>query len=412
MKEEILKQVPLFTSLPSSEIRYLSDTLGPREFETGAVFIHEGETADLFFILLAGEIEIIKAIGTPDERLLGIGEHGSFIGEMGLINPGSRRTASVRARTPVRLLEMTRAQFDALLQRQPSLAYKMVRVLSLRLEQKENQTIRDLQEKNIQLRQSFDNLKAAQAQLVEKERMEQELDVARRIQQSMVPRKLPQLQGFDFGALMKPARQIGGDFYDFIPISESRLGIVIGDVSDKGAPAALFMALSSNLLRAEARRTGGSTGEALRHVNQQLLEINDAGMFVTVLYGVLNSITHEFKYARAGHEVPLLCDGSGDIVDLPHSSGLPLGAGDETLLDEQTVALPSGSTLLLYTDGMTDVLDIHGSAFGAKRLREALLAHHTAPAQGICDRLLELTETYRCGSTQYDDITLAAIRVE
>src|SRR6266853_2969323 len=298
MKEEVLKQVGLFASLPSSEIRYLCDTLRPREFEAGTVFIHEGETAELFFVLLEGQIEIIKAIGTAEERVLGVGERGSFVGEMGLINPGSLRTASVRARTPVRMLEMTRAQFDALLHRQPSLAYKMVRMLSLRLERGENRTIRDLHEKNLQLRHAYDSLKEAQTELVEKERMEQELDVARGIQESMLPRKIPQLPRFNLGARMKPARAVGGDFYDFIPISESSLGIVIGDVAGKGVPAALFMALSSNLLRAEARRTGGSTREALRHVNQQLLEINDTGMFVTVLYGVLNSTTHEFQYAR------------------------------------------------------------------------------------------------------------------
>jgi serine phosphatase RsbU (regulator of sigma subunit) len=416
MKEEVLKKVALFASLPSSEIRYLCDTLRPREFEAGTVFIHEGEAADVFFVLLDGQIEIIKALGTAEERMLGVGERGSFIGEMGLINPGSLRTASVRACTPVRMLEMTRAEFDALLHRQPCLAYKMVRVLSLRLEREENQTIRDLHEKNLQIRHAYDSLKGAQTQLVEKEKMEQELEVARGIQESMVPRKIPQLPRFNLGARMKPARAVGGDFYDFIQINESSLGIVIGDVAGKGVPAALFMALSSNLLRAEARRTGGSTGEALRHVNQQLLEINDTGMFVTVLYGVLNGATREFQYARAGHQIPLLCDGRSEIVDLPYSSALPLGTGDEILLDEQTIVLPPGSTLLLYTDGITDVLDVHDRAFGTKRLREALLMtlliHQTASAQDICDKLLELTETYRYGSAQYDDITLAAVRVE
>ena len=253
MNEQILKQVALLESLPTAEVKYLAEILHHREFSPGTVFIQEGEIADHFFILLEGEIEIIKALGTANERVLDVDEAGSFIGEMGLINPGSRRTASVRARTPVRLLEMTRADFDALLHRQPGLAVKMVRVFSLRLEQQQNRTIRDLQEKNLQLTRAYEQLKAAQAQLIEKEKMERELEVARGIQQSMVPRKLPRLPGFDFGARMMPARAVGGDFFDFIPLSESTLGIVIGDVSDKGVPAALFMALTSNLLRAEAR---------------------------------------------------------------------------------------------------------------------------------------------------------------
>jgi len=410
MNEQILQQVTLFESLPPNEVRYLAELLHYREFSAGTVFIRESEIADHFFILLEGQIEVIKALGTANERVLDVDEAGSFIGEMGLINPGSRRTASVRARTPARLLEMTRADFEALLQRQPELAYKIVRVLSLRLEQHQNRTIRDLQEKNLQLTQAYEQLKAAQAHLIEKEKMEKELEVARGIQQSMVPRKLPHLSGFDFGARMMPARAVGGDFFDFIPLSESTLGIVIGDVSDKGVPAALFMALTSNLLRAEARRTS-SVSDALRHVHRQLLEINDAGMFVTLLYGVLNGATREFRYARAGHELPLVVNAGGELVALPYADGQPLGAMDDILLDEQTVVLPTGSTVLLYTDGVTDALDAQGNQFGLDRLRQALPARRSDSAQALCDTLLEMTAAYRAATPQYDDITLVAVRV-
>ena len=113
MKEQLLKQVALFASLPPDEVRYLAEILHYREFSAGTVFIQENEIAEHFFILLEGQIEVIKALGTANERVLGVDEAGSFIGEMGLINPGSRRTASVRARTPARLLEMTRADFEA-----------------------------------------------------------------------------------------------------------------------------------------------------------------------------------------------------------------------------------------------------------------------------------------------------------
>jgi len=411
MKEQLLRQVALFSALPPNEIKYLAETLQHREFSAGTVFIQEGEVADHFFILLEGQIEIIKALGTANERVLGVDAAGSFIGEMGLLNPGSRRTASVRARTPVRLLEMTRADFDALLQRQPGLVYKMVRVLSLRLDQEQNRTIRDLQEKNQQLTEAYEQLKAAQAQLIEKEKMERELEVARGIQQSMLPRKLPHLPGFDFGARMMPARAVGGDFFDFIPLSETALGIVIGDVSEKGVPAALFMALTSNLLRAEARRASSVT-DALRHVHQQLLEINDAGMFVTLLYGVLNGATREFRYARAGHELPLLYDARGESVTVSYTPGQPLGAVNEILLDEQTVVLPAGGTVLFYTDGVTDVLDGQGNQFGIERLRHALLAQRSASAQTLCDTLLEMTTAYRAATPQYDDITLVAVQVK
>ena len=208
-----------------------------------------------------------------------------------------------------------------------------------------------------------------------------------------------------------PARAVGGDFFDFIPLSESTLGIVIGDVSGKGVPAALFMALTSNLLRAEARRAS-SVGDALRHVHQQLLEINDAGMFVSLLYGVLNGTTREFRYGRAGHELPLLYDARGELVALPYTDGQPLGAMDAILLDEQTIVLPSGSTILFYTDGVTDVMDVQGNPFGIERLRQALLAQRSATAQALCDALLEMTAAYRAATPQYDDITLVAVGVK
>jgi phosphoserine phosphatase RsbU/P len=411
MTELILKQVALFASLPSSEIKLLAEALPQRQFDAGTVFIHEGEHAEHFFIVLEGQTEVVKALGTSNERLLGLGEQGSFIGEMALLIPDSRRTASVRAKTAVRMLEMTRSEFGALLQRQPSLAYHMVQVLSVRLADAQNRTIADLEEKNRQLIDAYEQLKLAQTQLIEKEKIERELEVARGIQESMVPRKLPVLAGFDFGARMAAARAVGGDFFDFIPLGESKLGIVVGDVSDKGVPAALFMALTSNLLRAEAKR-GSSVCDTVRNVHLQLMEINDTGMFVTLLYGVLNSLTREFHYARAGHELPLIYDANGQLLALPHDPGLPLGAADEILLDEQTLTLKSGSTVLFYTDGITDLLDAEGNQFGMERLQNALSLFRTDPAQRLCDKLLEMSVEYRTKTQQFDDITLVAMQVK
>jgi len=411
MKEQVLRQVALLASLPPHEIKYLAGSLQERNFSAGTVFIHENEAAEYFFILLEGQIEIIKELGRANERLLSVGEAGSFVGELGLINPGSRRSASARARTPVRVLEMTRADFDALLHRQPALAYKMVRVLGLRLEAADNRTIRDLQEKNVQLTEAYERLKLAQAQLIEKERLERELEVAREIQQSMVPRKSPQLAGFDFGSRMSPTRAVGGDFFDFIDLPNDTLGVAIGDVSDKGVPAALFMALTSNLLRAEARRAS-SVSDTLRRVHRHIMEINDAGMFVTVLFGVLSATAREFRYARAGHELPIVYDAQGQSIKLAHAPGLPLGAADEIVLDEQTLVLTPGSTLLFYTDGVIDALDASGQQFGLERLHQALLVERNNPAQVVCDKLLEISEVFRADTPQYDDITLVAVQVK
>ena len=228
MKEQLISQIPLFAALPRHEIAHLAATLRPLDFPEGTLLFREGTTGDLFYILLEGQVEIIKALGTPAERVLGIRQAGAFIGEMSLFSRDGSRTASVRASTPLHVLEMTRADFDALLARQPTLAYTMTRILSQRLEESENQTIRDLLEKNSQLTQAYDELKAAQAQLIEKEKLETEIDIARTIQRSFLPHDLPRLPGFDFGMRIEPMTSVGGDFFDFIPLGDGQLGLAVG----------------------------------------------------------------------------------------------------------------------------------------------------------------------------------------
>ncbi len=413
MKEDLISRVPLFASLPRSEIEHLARTLRPREVPDQSLLFREGETGDTFYILLDGQVEIIKALGTDGERLLGVREAGSLIGEMSLFNREGQRTASVRTRTPARLLEMTRGEFDALLGRQPSLAYDMVRVLSQRLNEAENLTVRDLLEKNRQLAQAYDELKAAQAQIIEKEKLEAELDVARRIQRSILPRERPRLPGFDFGMLMEPMTSVGGDFFDFIPLGDGRLGIVIGDVSDHGAPAAIFMALTYSLLRAEATRAS-TPGEALRRVNRHLLDMNDSGMFVTILYGILDGATREFRFVRAGHDLPLVLDARCEAIDLHLGVGQLLGVLPDPALDEQSVVLPPDGLLLMYTDGVTEAMDRDRKQFGVEGLRALL--HPGGPlrvsAQGVCDAVREAVRTHTGSPAPQDDVTLVAVQVE
>ena len=170
------------------------------------------------------------------------------------MNKDGLRTASVRAYSKSNLFEMTRSEFDSLINRNPTLAYEMVRVLSLRLKDSEATTIHDLREKNIQLTKAYQELEAAQAQLVEVEKLERELELAREIQLGILPRTLPEHPDAIFDACITPTRAVGGDFYDFIPKEDHVIGIAIGDVSDHGVPSALLMALTVTLLRAEVNR--------------------------------------------------------------------------------------------------------------------------------------------------------------
>ena len=411
MYQEIINRVPLFASLPHSEIESLAAALRPCEFPADALVFREGTIGDRFYVLIEGQVEIVKALGTGSERRLGLREAGSLIGEMSLFNQDGQRTASVRALTPLKMLEMTRADFDGLLQRQPLLAYELVRVLSTRLEESENLTVHDLLEKNRQLAQAYDDLKAAQAQIIEKEKLEAELEIARKIQRSIVPRTRPHLPGLDFGMIMEPMRSVGGDFFDFIPLDDDHLGIVIGDVSDHGIPAALFMALTYSLLRAESR-SARSPGEILRDVNHHLLDMNDWGMFVTVLYGRLNRATREFEFARAGHDLPLIMNPQGEVVDLVRGRGQMLGLFSDPALDEQSITLPENSLLLMYTDGVTEARNANLEFFGAERLHTTLHTALPASAQAACDAVLGAIQSFSGNAAPQDDITLVAVQLE
>ena len=409
MDELKITNVALFSSLPGIEIQFLSEVMRPVELEEGTVLFQEGEHGDKFYIILAGQVEIVKSLGKTDQQVMGIRGPADFFGEMSLLLPDGLRTASVRACTPVKLMELSRVDFDDLLQRRPVLAYEMVRVLSLRLRQTGNDMIRDLRAKNRQLEQMYRDLQAAQAQIVEKEKIEHELKMARSIQQSILPGNLAVLEDFDFGARMEPARSIGGDLYDFIPLDQDNIGIAIGDVSGKGVPAAIFMALFCSLLRAEVQYST-SPAEVLRRVNQHLLALNKARMFVTVLFGILNRRSRKFVYARAGHELPILFDQHGDAKRLAWSQGQLLGFFQSPVLDEQCVILPQGSTLLLYTDGVFDACDARGVRFGLDRLIDAAATRVQASAQHVCDRVIETLMVYQTEKPQFDDITLVTIQ--
>lgn len=406
--EAILAQVPLFQSLPPEELRYLSGHLRAVELPSGELLFCEGERGEHFYIVLQGLIQIVKALGTAEARILGERGPGEFIGEMSLFDLEGLRTASVRSSLPSRLLEMSRVDFDALLARQPRLAYQMVRVLTMRLKDSENKSIRDLKSKNIQLQQAYDELKAAQSALVEKEKLERELQVAHDIQMSVLPEVLPAVENYEFGALIVPARAVGGDFYNILPIGKSRIAVVIGDVTDKGVPAAIFMAQTHALLQAEAGH-GRSPRDTLLRVNKQLLRMNARGMFVTVLYGMLDIRTGEFCYSRAGHELPLLCT-NGEVSLLPRGSGQPLGILSRPELDQQTLWLSPGATLLLYTDGVTDTTGPDGGTFGLHRLRQALPDTTQQSAQGCCEAVFRASQVYQGQATQFDDITLVAVK--
>jgi sigma-B regulation protein RsbU (phosphoserine phosphatase) len=409
MTTNLLSKIPLFADLPHKELDKIISALDVKEMNDHELLFREGDPGEHFYVVMRGELEVLMAEGKSEEMLLNVLKVGEYFGEMSLIMPGGHRTASVRARGDSTLLSMSRIQFLDLTKKYPQLSRSMVRVLSQRLDAANTQTFRDLTEKNRQLQIAYDELKAAQAQLIEKERLERELQVAADIQLSILPDELPVLDEFDFGARILPARQVGGDLYDIFFLKDDKVGVLIGDVADKGIPSAIFMARAHALIMAEAD-TGMDAGATLQMVNRHITRLQKSTQFVTVLYGILDLKTRLFSYARAGHEPPLLLHPDGRVERIPHSPGMALGLWDTITLDERAIRLPPGSTLLLFTDGMTDCRDAHGDDFGLERIKTTLGGLSNINAQQVCDHLLGTLINYQDGSKQDDDVTLVAIR--
>jgi sigma-B regulation protein RsbU (phosphoserine phosphatase) len=411
MSTNVLAHVPLFVDLPNNELDRLQSELEVLRLSAGEILFREGERGEHLYIIVSGELEILMGPGLENELILNIIHEGEYIGEMSLLQPDGQRTTSARAHGDVTLLSMSRSQFRDLLSRQPQLAKSMISVLSQRLVNTNLQTFRGLTEKNRQLQKAIDDLKAAQEQLIEKKRMERELEVAADIQMSILPDVLPVHPNFDFGGRILPARQVGGDFYDVFEVGENKFGVLIGDVADKGVPSAIFMARAHALVIAEADSTP-EPGEVLRKVNTHITRLEKSTQFVTALYGVLDTVTGEFKYARAGHEPPLLLDADGSIQRLPFQSGMALGLWENIALDEHSFVMPKGSLLVMYTDGITDCRNQKGEPFGLERVKSTISGMKAFTAQAGCDQLFETLHQYQNGAKQDDDVTLVAIHAK
>jgi serine phosphatase RsbU (regulator of sigma subunit)/ketosteroid isomerase-like protein len=240
----------------------------------------------------------------------------------------------------------------------------------------------------------------------ERERVEQELHVARSIQQASLPKEVPTLEGWQISPFYQPAREVGGDFYDFLKLSKGRLGILVGDATGKGVPAALVMASARSMLRALARASN-SPGDVLRRVNDALVADIPANMFVTCFYAILDPETGSLTYANAGHDLPYLWHG-GDWEEL-RARGMPLGLRPAMSYEQKEVMLEPRDSALLYSDGLVEAHDPQGEMFGFPRLR-GLVAEH-GEERSLGDFLLQKLYSFVGeGWEQEDDITLLTLR--
>jgi serine phosphatase RsbU (regulator of sigma subunit) len=245
----------------------------------------------------------------------------------------------------------------------------------------------------------------------EREHLEQELRVARRIQQASLPMEVPTLEGWQISPYYQPAREVGGDFYDFFELEDGRVGVVVGDATGKGVSAALVAAATSSMVRAVAQALGSSSpGEVLAQVNETLVARIPSNMFVTCFYAVLDPESAGLRYANAGHDLPYLRGRSSNDAEELSARGMPLGLMPEMSYEEKETVLDAGDSVLFYSDGLVEAHDPQRhQMFGFPRLR-ALVAGHAEKRSFVTLLIAELYSFTGEEWEQEDDITLLTLR--
>ncbi len=349
-------------------------------FRKGEVLFRAGDKADKMYYVARGCVRLAE-IGK-------IAKEGDLIGEMGVLSPYQERTASAACEEDLEAFTISREDVIRLFAEDPSLAFSLVHLCIQRF---------------------IENLKA---ETEAKERIQSELRIARDIQASMLPRVFPPFPGrpeFDIFAVMEPAKEVGGDFYDFFLIDGRFLCVLIGDVSGKGVPAALFMAISKTLLKTEAL-LGLPPDEIFARVNRTLIPDNDALLFVTVFLLLLDLSTGEIRYASAGHPPPMISAGPSGFAALPVTPGIVLGAIEGAEFPVGQGRLGPGDVVVLYTDGVTEAMNAGLELFSEGRLLARLSRSAARDPELVVNDLREAVTAFAQGTPPSDDITLVVLR--
>jgi sigma-B regulation protein RsbU (phosphoserine phosphatase) len=263
---------------------------------------------------------------------------------------------------------------------------------------------------HLALKQSMDALQETSAALARaKQRMELELNVGRDIQTSMLPSAVPDRKEVTLCASMDAAREVGGDFYDYYMLSENELCFCVADVSGKGVPAALFMAMSKILIKS-CSRDDPEPGNVITRVNAELSEDNQECMFVTVFFGVLNLLTGELRYTNGGHNPPLVRRASGEVAAVGDSHGPVVGIMPGEDYGQSTLHMAPGDVLLVFTDGVTEAMDTGDQLYGDERLFDVLQSAAESSAQALVNAVSDSVAAFAAGAEQADDITMLAVQ--
>ncbi len=274
-----------------------------------------------------------------------------------------------------------------------------------------------LMENSDEWTEAFDRI---MRELEEKQKIEQELQVAREIQERLLPESVPQIEDVDIAAMSLPSTQVGGDYYDFVPIDAKRWGIIIADVSGKGVPAAILMAMTRAVFRTQlalspARMTDMeadySVPLTVSKINTSLYKDTESHRFVSLFYGILDVERKSFTYTSAGHNPQLLCRQQDGTAELLTAGGTLVGIMEDTPFERDTVTLSAGDVLVLYTDGITDSANLKEELFGEDRLFQLVKEHRSSGAQDLVDTIYSEITNFSKGAPQFDDMTLIVLKM-
>ena len=396
-----------FVGVDEETLNTLRQVAQLKEYPAKTILCRQGEIEHTFYVVVDGRVSVVQRVDEGEERLLGLLGEKAIFGEMSLIDD-SPRMATVMTLVPTTVLEINEQIFDELVLNSPAVAYAVVQRILASTRQIDQRSIAQLKSKNEALEQAYEALKAAQAELVEKERLEREMELAAAVQRNLLPGALPQFPDYRFAAYLQPARQVGGDFYDVMALDEEHAGLLIADVADKGFHAALFMAVSRTLFHQESQHSLSPAAVALAVHRGMLGVAKSDDSFVTAFYGVLHRPSGRLTYARAGHDRPLLYR-PGRAVETLVGNGRFLGMLPELSLAEFTVRLEPGSRLVLYSDGVTDAVNPYGEHYSVGRLQRVLQNKGHLPASALRDHIAADVEQFCQNAPAFDDLTLLVV---
>lgn len=349
-------------------------------YTAGQVIFEEGQIGEELFVLLEGEV-VITIEGTPIDRLTA----GSIFGEMALVDDNPR-SATATADVDSKLLVVDATRFVELLRDHPDFGVKVMSIMSSRL--------RRLMEEEVR-----------------RQRLEEELRIGRRIQLSLLPEVCPTIEGWEFTATYSAAREVGGDFYDFIiePDDPFQINIVVADVTGKGVPAALFMTSCRTAIRAESL-SGRGPAETLQRANRLISLDTRSPLFLGAVLATLDARSGRMVFANGGFERPLWLRAETHQVEELSSKGMLLGAFQEVYLQEREIEIAAGDFLIFFSDGITEARDATGGFFGDEGLREVLIAQEWHSAQQLLQAIVEAVNEFVGDHPQADDLTLIVIQ--